>query len=137
MARPKKKSLSQKAVSIGTIGMPKPVRRFLSGRKIATLIVVLTTVLFATGLVRVTWKSGLPKLSINQQRIGEVKEQVTRGIQGLSDKDGPIRSGVTNPLQSVPNQINPQFGSASDRKTSEGVMQKSAGLIQDFNNRLK
>ena len=137
MAQSNKKSLSQKAVSVGTMGMPKPVRKFLSGRIIASLIVLAIPVLFATGLVSVTWKNGFPKLSINQQKAGAIKEQASQKIQELRGKNNPHQPPVANPLQSLSNQATSQINSAADRKSDESLGQKSAGLIRDLSNGLK
>lgn len=137
MPRPQKKSLSQKAVSVGTIGMPKPVRKFLTGRIVAALIVLLIPVSLATGVVSVTWKSGLPKLSINYQKAGEIKEHASQQIQELRDKAATNSPGAVDTLTTFKSRTGSQFGSASDRNSDETVTQKSAGLIRELTGRLK
>lgn len=137
MARSKKTSLSQKAVSVGTIGMPKPLRKILTGRIIAFLIVLIIPILFATGLVSVTWKSGIPKLSINQQKASEIKETASQKIQELRDKSSPSQPAATDPLRTISDQAGTQFGTATDRKPDGSVYQKSAGLIKEISGRLK
>jgi len=137
MAKSKKTTLSQKAVSVGTIGMPKPVRKILTGRIIAFVIVLIIPILYATGVVSVTWKNGIPKLSINQQKAGEIKQQATQRIQDLGGKNNTSQPGAIDPLRNLSNQSGAQFGTATDHQTDSSLGQKSAGLIQDISGRLK
>lgn len=77
MSRSRKKSFSQKVVGAGAVGMPTPVRKFLSGRVISALIVLITPVLFATGVLSLNWENGMPSLSVNREKAEEVGEAVT------------------------------------------------------------
>ena len=88
MGRSNKKSLSQTVVAVGTTGMPSPVRKILGTRVIASVIVVSVPVLIATGLVSVTFESGYPRLTINQPRAAEVKQEVTEKIHDLQKEMG-------------------------------------------------
>lgn len=137
MAKSKKTTLSQKAVSVGTIGMPKPVRKILTGRIIAFLIVLAIPILFATGLVSVTWKNGFPKLSINHQKAGEIKETASQKIQELRDKNSSNQPGAIDSLRNLSNQAGSQFRTATERKPDGSLVEKSAGLIKEVSGRLK
>ena len=85
MTKRTKRSISQKVVGIGTSGMPAPVRKVLSNRIMAALVVVTVPVLFATGLLVVDWGNGIPTLSIDRHRASEAKAEATEKIKELSD----------------------------------------------------
>ena len=66
--------MSQKVVSAGTTGLPSPVRRLLSGRIVAGLIVLCLPLLFISGIVSVDFENGRPHLSFNRDKAKEAKE---------------------------------------------------------------
>jgi hypothetical protein len=118
MARSKKKALSQQVVGVATTGMPSPVRKFLGGRIIALLIVIVTPILFATGVVSVKWENGRPRISFNQKRAAEVRKETANKIEAvreevghdpgvlegvLSDIGGTKKSNFMAELQPTPN----------------------------------
>ena len=86
MARSKKKSIAQNVVGVATTGMPQPVRKMLGGRIAALLIVVAIPVLFATGIVSVTWEGGRPRLQFNQQRAAQVKQEAAKEVKSMTQK---------------------------------------------------
>ena len=88
MARSKKKAISQQVVGVATTGMPSPVRKFLGSRIIALLIVIVTPILFATGVVSIDWQNGRPKLSFNRQRAKEVRKETANQIEDLREEAG-------------------------------------------------
>ncbi len=94
MARSRKKALSQQVVGVATTGMPAPIRKFLGARITALLIVLITPVLFATGVVSLEWQNGRPKFAFNKQRAEEVKEETAHKIKDLRDESGHDRSGL-------------------------------------------
>jgi hypothetical protein len=81
----KKKSLSQNVVGVATTGMPSPVRKFLGGRLVALLIIAVVPILFATGIVSVRMENGRPKLTFNQHRAAEVRENAVDRAQDFHD----------------------------------------------------
>jgi hypothetical protein len=97
-ARTKKTTVSQKLVGVGTIGMPKPVRNVLRTRIVASLIVLVVPILWATGLVSVSWNHGIPKLSINQQKTSQIKQDASDRFQELRYQESPIQAGATKPF---------------------------------------
>ncbi len=104
MARSKKKTLSQHVVNVATTGMPQPVKKVLGGRIIALLIVLCVPVLYATGIVSVKWENGRPRISINQQRTAEVKQEAVEQIQEMKDGHGVGHA----PTVSIPPFMNRQ-----------------------------
>ena len=87
MARSKKRSkktVSQNIVGVATVGLPSPAKKFLGGRMMALLIVVLVPVLLATGIVSVSWENGRPRVSFNRERAAEAKQAVAEEVQSLS-----------------------------------------------------
>ena len=91
MAKSRKKTLSQKVVNTATIGMPKPAKKFLGSRIVASLIVVLIPVLIGTGMITVQWENGRPRLSINRERTAEVREEATEQIEEFRENHGDNR----------------------------------------------
>lgn len=91
MARSKKKSTSQKIVGVATTGMPSPVRKLLSGKLIAALIVLIVPLLFATGVLSVEWQNGRPKFSLNRERASELRETTAEKVDELRDEFGNER----------------------------------------------
>ena len=101
MARSKKKkqTVSQKVVGVATTGMPRPVRSVLGNRVVSSLIVLALPALALTGIVTVDWQGGRPKLSIDEERaaelkqdLSEVKERVAERVQAFREAetvDGP------------------------------------------------
>ncbi len=126
MAR-SKKALSQKVVSAATTGMPSPIRRFLSSRIIALLIVLILPVLYLTGVVSVEWQNGRPRLNFNRQRAQEVREETASTIHKLkkeADKgQGVLQNVLTADRRSKQNSftasLQPQDGLGD--KLADGV----------------
>lgn len=88
MGRSKKKAVSQRVVDVATTGLPSPIRKFLGGRLVALLIVVAFPVLYATGVISIDWENGRPRLSINQERAEQVKDQAAERLDDLRDEHG-------------------------------------------------
>lgn len=94
MGRSRKKAVSQRVVDVATTGLPSPIRKFLGGRIVALLIVAGFPILYATGVISIDWENGRPRLSINQERAEEVKEQAAQRLDELRDEHGG-NSGLT------------------------------------------
>lgn len=108
MSRSKKKSIPQKVVGVATTGMPSPVRKTLGNRMVAGLIAVFLPLLLITGVVSVSWENGRPRVSFNQQKAAEVREEAVDRIDDLRDErtasrskgpNLPVFGGKDKPLQ--------------------------------------
>ncbi|NUQ65807.1 MAG: endonuclease/exonuclease/phosphatase family protein [Pirellulales bacterium] len=76
MAKRGKKSLSQRAVSIATPGVPGPLRSILTSRIGAPLTVLVGIALATAGVVKLDWSGGWPRLAVDRQRVGEIRQKV-------------------------------------------------------------
>lgn len=94
-SRKKKKSVSQTIVGVATTGMPKPVRGFLGNRLVASGIVLALPVLALTGIVSVDWQGGRPKLSIDEERAAEVKQNLHEVKEQVAERIEAFRAGET------------------------------------------
>ena len=88
----------------------------LGGRLVALLIVLCVPVLYATGIVTVKWENGRPRMSINQQRATQVKEQAVDRMEEMK--------GDRTPTVSIPPLMN--------RKSKESVSERIEGLKDDL-----
>jgi len=74
--RGRKSSYTQKVVGLATVGMPAPVQKVATSRWGARVLIVVVPVLFATGVLTISWTGLLPSFSVNGQRAAVVGEQV-------------------------------------------------------------
>ena len=116
MAR-KKKSLPQNVVGVATTGMPSPVRKFLAGRAIALLIVVIVPILFATGVISVRFENGRPKVTFNAQRAVEVREDAVDKVQDIRRSHGRHDTPVADFAENLGVGTNDSFGERVDNFT--------------------
>ena len=74
--------------------MPSPVRKFLGNRLIASLIVLSVPVLLATGMVSINWESGFPRLTVNREKVSEVRQDVVEKIQDRENGYAADQTGL-------------------------------------------
>lgn len=106
MARKKKQTLSQTVVSVGTTGLPAPLRGVLTNRLVSFAIILLMPLLFFFGIVSVEWVNGWPKLHFNQQRAEEVAKQAAEKLEDVSGKDSKTAELARNALSIIGNLEN-------------------------------
>lgn len=71
-----KKSVTQQAIGLATIGMPAPVQRVATSRWGSRLLILLVPFLLATGVLTIRWVNGMPTFSFNADRAAQVGQQV-------------------------------------------------------------
>jgi hypothetical protein len=109
MAKSRKKSLSQQAVGVATMGMPAPARKILSSRIGALLVVIVIPVLFATGIISVQWENGRPKVSFNRERAVEVEQKAAQRIEAIKEERDGDRPALADYV--------PHFGERKEEPT--------------------
>ncbi len=122
MARKRKRraTLAQSIIGVATVGMPAPVRSALSNPLVSTLVMIAAPILLVTGVVTVQWDSGLPQISIDQQRASEIKAQAKDSLQKLREKEDGLlkprlRLGVTKESEEEkPSQDEPPIANLSE-----------------------
>jgi hypothetical protein len=82
----KKTSTFQKAAAIATIGMPAPVQKLATSRLGSFLLIVGGAALAATGAITVSWQNGTPTVSVNEQRAGELKQEVESRAEVVAER---------------------------------------------------
>jgi hypothetical protein len=123
MARKRKKSLSQQVVGVAAVGMPAPVKKIMTSRIGALLLVLAIPVLLASGIVTVQWQNGRPKLSVNQERAAEVKEDAKERLDEFRnehDRERPVMADYV-----------PHLGEGDDSRTNFAAnLQQNVGEFQ-------
>ncbi len=69
---------------------------------IALLIVLLVPLLFATGLVKVQWENGRPRLIIDRQRAAEAKREAAEKVRDLQAEH---RGDLPRPIAEIGRQL--------------------------------
>jgi hypothetical protein len=126
MARSRKKSLSQQAVGVATVGLPAPARKVLSSRVGALLVVIIVPVLFATGIASVKWENGRPKVSFNKERAVEVEQKAAQRIEAIREDREGDRPAIADYL--------PRFG--EPERQSSGFAGEIKREVQGFEHRV-
>lgn len=116
MGRSKKKSVSQKIVGVATTGMPSPVRKLLGFKIVAGLIVLAVPVLFATGMLKVEWQNGRPKLSFNKERTAEIRENAAEKVEDIREARNPGQPSLLGPREDLLDKEDPR-----DKKPLSGI----------------
>lgn len=100
MARSKRRSTAQRVVGLALTGMPAPVRNVAASRRGAPLLLLLVTGLLVSGLITITWSNGLPKVSLDRQRAGQVKEAVAERVESAKERwtDAGGQGGILDAL---------------------------------------
>ena len=107
--RKPKPTISQALIGVATTGMPQPVRSILRNRSVSTLIIIAAPILLVTGVVSIQWDSGLPTISVDQQRAQQIRAQAKESLQKLREREGGL-------LKSRPSF---DFSEESSEETSE------------------
>ncbi len=81
MTRRKRKTVPQRIVGAATLGLPSPIRKRLSSRWGSLLIVILFPVMVALGILQIFWNGWMPTVSVNEERAGEVREEVRHKLE--------------------------------------------------------
>jgi hypothetical protein len=85
VARKKKSQTStiQKAAALATIGMPAPVQTVAKSKLGSFLLLVGGAALLATGAISISWQGFAPKVTVNEQRAGELWQGVSTQAEGV------------------------------------------------------
>lgn len=76
MASKKKKSNVQKMAALATAGLPAPVQKVASTKLGSMLLIVGAVIAVATGAITVSFKGGMPSVTVNEARAEELKQRV-------------------------------------------------------------
>lgn len=76
MASKKKKSNVQKMAALATAGLPAPVQKVASTKIGSMLLIVGAVIAVATGAITVSFKGGMPSVTVNEERAEELKQRV-------------------------------------------------------------
>lgn len=74
----RKKTYSQQIVGLAATTMPAPIQKVATSRWGARILLLLTPILVATGVIHFSIKGGLPQIFISKERataVGEALEQ--------------------------------------------------------------
>jgi len=71
-----KKSMTQQAIGLATIGLPAPVQQVATSRWGSRLLLILVPILLATGVLSIRWVNGMPTFSFDADRAAQVRQQV-------------------------------------------------------------
>jgi hypothetical protein len=76
VASRKKKSNIQKVAALATAGLPAPVQQVASTKIGSLLLIAGAVIAVATGAITVSWKGGMPSVTVNEARAEELKQRV-------------------------------------------------------------
>lgn len=103
-----KKSLTQQAVGLATMGMPAPVQKVATSRWGTRLLILAIPILLATGVLSIRWVNGLPSFSFNADRAAVVGQQVElearRAAAQFASRQGSAQPGVPQQAFAPPAQ---------------------------------
>lgn len=103
MARSRhRKTGSQHIVGLATWGLPRPLRWLLASRWGARLSLLLGLLLLATGVVSLDWSSGWPKISIDAERVAEVRQAASDGLAEAKKKLPTAGKQLADKLENLP-----------------------------------
>ncbi len=136
MPRSKKKTLSQKVVSVGSVGMPASVQKLLGNRFVSLLVILIAPLLFAFGLVSLEWENGFPKLSVNRDKAEQVREQVVERAQELRESNAVEGFGEKNSLRVFTSLENKPSGFGGEPASVSGFELRPIESISNFSNKL-
>ena len=71
-----KKSTVQMVASVATAGMPAPVQKVASSKVGSLLLLAAAVVAAATGAITVSWKGGMPSVTVNEAKAKELEQRV-------------------------------------------------------------
>lgn len=123
MARSRKRTMLQRMARSATSGLPTPIRHVVCSRP-GTLLGLLVLALLFMGILSIGWNNGKPSVSIDEERAGEVKQQVAETVDSMrgrlssefaSDRSFRAPDGSFNPFWSESESLLPQQRSSSAR----------------------
>jgi hypothetical protein len=114
MAR-SRKNLSQQVVGAASYALPGPLRSVAQSYWGSRVVVFGVCAAMASGVLHVTWNGGVPKLTVDQQRAAELKQEIARQgeqLQEMRRQQGlgnilPNQAGAWISQQAHPNQAVP------------------------------
>ncbi|NBV44498.1 MAG: hypothetical protein EBR86_02375 [Planctomycetia bacterium] len=103
-----KKSVTQQAIGLATMGMPAPVQQVATSRWGSRLLLLLVPILLATGVLSIRWVNGLPSFSFNADRAAVVGQKVElearRAAAQLAAQGGVPQAATSQPAYQQPPQ---------------------------------
>ena len=113
--------------------MPSPVRKFLGNRLIASLIVLSVPVLLATGMVSINWESGFPRLTVNREKVSEVRQDVVEKIQDRENGYAADQTGLRDiAMPFGPKEPRTGFGLPENRQPAQGFGERIAVRVDEL-----
>jgi len=110
MAR-KKKTIAQQAVSLASPVLPAPVAKVAGTRWGSRLFILIVPILFATGVLTISWNNGIPSVNIDRARAWILGQQVGQRVQQEAVRvaqDVRERQAMSGPQSLGPQSSNPQ-----------------------------
>jgi hypothetical protein len=89
-----KKSVTQQAIGLATMGMPAPVQKVATSRWGSRLLLLLVPILLATGVLSIRWVNGMPSFSFNADRAAQVGQQVELEARRAAAQLGSLPAGA-------------------------------------------
>jgi hypothetical protein len=113
----KKKTLTQHALGLAAPLLPAPVAKVAGTRWGSRLLILLLPVLFATGVLTVSWNNGFPTVNFDRARALIVGQQVGERVQQEAVRvaqDVRERQAATEPQSAAaqPASTQSQWGQA-------------------------
>lgn len=96
----RKKTMSQRAVGLAAVAMPAPVAKVAGTRWGSRLFILLLPILFATGVLTISWNNGIPSVNFDRarawvvgQHVGQqVEQQARRVAQEVREQRAPAEA---------------------------------------------
>jgi len=110
MAR-KKKTIAQQAVSLASPVLPAPVAKVAGTRWGSRLFILIVPILFATGVLTISWNNGIPSVNIDRARAWILGQQVGQRVQQEAVRvaqDVRERQAMSGPQSLGPQSLGPQ-----------------------------
>jgi len=86
----KKKSATQSVVGLATSWMPQPLADFFATPLGATLLLVGTPFLLATGVITINWSNGAPSVTFNRERAAVVGREVEQTVEAQVETEARL-----------------------------------------------
>lgn len=87
-----KKSTVQMVAAVATASMPAPVQKVASSKLGSLLLVAAAAVAAATGAITVSWKGGMPSVTVNEAKAEELKQRVRAEARTIVERVAEERS---------------------------------------------
>jgi hypothetical protein len=83
LIRKRRYTASQRIVGLATVGMPRPVRAVLGTRILSTLLVIVTPLLLATGILSFEWDGLRPRFAFQRDRAQQLQHEATDAMDQM------------------------------------------------------